>query len=142
MQVKRDEPGLKGSRQNHALGELVRTKILDQIGTELLCECSGSYFSPGAVGILCLRSQVITIYYQTSYRYFQSGMILAWPFNRYIKLHVIFQLSAIIFRNKEIKRSLLFLKVFFLAKQGRKKISHVFVCNTYRDKRVTFIVLV
>lgn len=99
---------------------MVRTETMHQIGTELLCECSGSYFSPGAVGILCLRSQVITIYYQTSYRYFHLGIILVWPFNRYIKLHVIVQLFAIIFRNKEIKRSLLFLKEqgLFFGKTG------------------------
>lgn len=68
-EVKRDKPELKKSRKKHALGEMVRTETMHQIGTELLCECSGSYFSPGAVGILCLRSQILFLFLDISYEH-------------------------------------------------------------------------
>lgn len=50
----------------------------------------------------------------------------------------------VIHRSKELKRSYLFLiepgLFFYLAKQGRKKLSHVIFHNIYRNKRVTLIV--
>lgn len=40
--------------------KIINSHVLGKIGIELLIESYGSFFSPYAVGIVCLRSEVIS----------------------------------------------------------------------------------
>ncbi|XP_048749188.2 uncharacterized protein LOC125661261 isoform X3 [Ostrea edulis] len=61
-EVKRDPPSKQPRQEKTWIENKISSKVMGQIGMELLCESTGSYFSPKVAGIACLRSEIMFLF--------------------------------------------------------------------------------
>lgn len=63
MKMKRDDHTHKRRPVKTWIENIISSNLLGKIGTELQIESYGSFFSPYAVGMACLRSEVVRVFF-------------------------------------------------------------------------------
>lgn len=71
-EVKREDHPDKRRPMKTWIENIISSNVLGKIGTELLIESYGSFFSPYAVGIVCLRSEIMFLFLDISIDHFDA----------------------------------------------------------------------